>query len=484
MLKNINNLWLYIGVILFILLDALCIYNECFYLNLLPVIILIFLIAFFALDKLLLGIVFLVPLSVPLSEIAPNLPIDMFLPTEPLLAGILLIFIFKIIFEGNFDKKITTHPVSISIYLYLTWMLLTSITSTMPLVSIKFIVSRLWFIVAFYFLASQLFKNENNIKQYISFYIYGLIIVVFYSLYRHITYGIFDEKIAHWASNPFYKDHTSYGALLTFYIPPAIALIVLKTNSLKEKTFRIIVTLILFIGLIFSYSRAAWVSLLGALFIWFIIRFKIKAKAILISITIVGIIISVFSSDLIQDLKLNKQDSSTKDISQHIKSISNISTDASNLERLNRWNCAIRMFKEKPLFGWGPGTYSFKYAPFQIASEKTIISTNNGDMGNAHSEYLGPLAEQGLLGLLLFLYVIITSIITGIRVIKNANNNNIRYFAVAVFLGLCTYYLHGFLNNFLDTDKASVPFWGFTAMLVVFDIYFSNKKNHIKKEVS
>ena len=34
--------------------------------------------------------------------------------------------------------------------------------------------------------------------------------------------------------------------------------------------------------------------------------------------------------------------------------------------------------------------------PFQDASDLTIISTNFGDGGNAHSEYLGPLSEQGI----------------------------------------------------------------------------------------
>jgi hypothetical protein len=27
------------------------------------------------------------------------------------------------------------------------------------------------------------------------------------------------------------------------------------------------------------------------------------------------------------------------------------------------------------------------------------------------------------------------------------------------------------LNNFLDTDKLSAPFWGFTAMIVAIDLY-------------
>jgi len=33
-----------------------------------------------------------------------------------------------------------------------------------------------------------------------------------------------------------------------------------------------------------------------------------------------------------------------------------------------------------------------------------------------------------------------------------------------------TYFIHGVLNNYLDTDKASIPFWGFIAVLVAMDL--------------
>ena len=36
-----------------------------------------------------------------------------------------------------------------------------------------------------------------------------------------------------------------------------------------------------------------------------------------------------------------------------------------------------------------------------------------------------------------------------------------------------TYFVHGVLNNYLDTDKASAPFWGFLAVLVVWDLAYS-----------
>ena len=44
------------------------------------------------------------------------------------------------------------------------------------------------------------------------------------------------------------------------------------------------------------------------------------------------------------------------------------------------------------------------------------------------------------------------------------------YWAMSVYLGLMTYFIHGVLNNYLDTDKASAPFWGFLAILVVIDL--------------
>ena len=107
----------------------------------------------------------------------------------------------------------------------------------------------------------------------------------------------------------------------------------------------------------------------------------------------------VNQDSILIELQRNKQDSSDN-LTEHVESISNVSSDDSNLERLNRWNCAVSLFKERPITGWGPGTYQFVYAPYQEAKYRTTISTNNGDGGNAHSEYLGPLAEQGVPGLL------------------------------------------------------------------------------------
>jgi len=174
-------------------------------------------------------------------------------------------------------------------------------------------------------------------------------------------------------------------------------------------------------------------------------------------------------------LSKNKTDSS-ENISKHIESISNVSTDASNLERINRWNCALRMFEERPVFGWGPGTYAFEYAPFQHSSEITVISTNFGNKGNAHSEYLGALSEMGVLGLFSFLVLLFFVFYRGSMLYIKLQDKELKTLLLSVMLALVSYFVHGVLNNYLDTDKASVPVWTCFAIIVAMDIYHSKNR--------
>lgn len=469
--------WFYAIMFLLIAINTFFIYREFYLFSFLPLGLFLVASAFLMADKLLLALVFMVPLSVPLSEIFPNLTMDMFLPTEPLLALLLFIFIAKLLYKNYFDKAIFLHPVSIGIYFYLIWTFITTLTSTMPLVSLKFFVAKLWFIVTFYFLAVQLFSKQENVKKYLIFYALGLVLVVFYALFRHVKYGIFDEKIAHWSAYPFYKDHTSYGAILAMFIPPFAGMTFYKKYKTSMRMLSFFITILFSVALLFSYSRAAWLGLLVGLGIWIIVKLKIRFSVIASIIIFLSVFILFFGNSIMRTLESNTEESSTK-LSKHIQSITNITSDASNLERINRWNSAFRMFQKKPIFGWGPGTYMFQYAPFQISSEKTVISTRKGDMGNAHSEYFGPLCEQGFFGTLSFLLVIIMTAVTGFKVIKKTNHSECKVLGITVLAGLFTYYFHGLVNNFLDTDKASAPFWGFTAILVAIDLY------HTKKEKS
>ena len=441
--------------------------------NLLPLALIIVMLAIYAFDTLLFLVVFLTPLSLPLSEIIHGLPFNMSLPTEPLLFGVLLIFILKCFANGKFDHEILTHPVSLAIYFSLFWLLVTSLTSSMPIVSFKFLLSRIWFIVAFYLLTAKLFENGKNIEKYIWLYTLPLIIVIFYTINRHLEYGLWDKHAANFVPNPFYNDHTAYGAALAMYIPFLFGFSFTRIYSPGVKIFIRIVLGILLIGLILSYARAAWLSIIVASAVWIFMRLKLKFKPLFIALCVTISLVFIFQTQILMYLERNNTESSAN-LGEHISSMTNISSDASNLERINRWSCAIRMFKDKPVLGWGPGTYMFNYAGYQLTAERTIISTNSADGGNAHSEYLGPMAESGILGLISFVILISVVMYTAVHAYTRTIDKRLKTLVMSALLGLITYFIHGTMNNFLDTDKLSVPFWGFTAIIVA--VYIHSRK--------
>lgn len=482
MIKTIKSLkenrqlsWVLSISFLYIIINTILIGFEFYWLSLLPAVLFIVYLYFFSLDKIIFLIVFFTPLAVNIRDL--DVGVGVSLPTEPLLAGVLLIFIYRLFRENNIDIKLVKHPVSIAIYINLIWIFFTSITSELPIVSFKFLMARLWFVVPIYFLGVPLFKKYFNIKLFSWIYVVPLIGVIFYSIYNLYTWG-FEEKAAHWVMTPFFNDHTAYGAILAMFVPIFTGFIFYKNYNRTLKLLSAIVLVILIIALILSVSRAAWISIVAAIGVFGLVYFRVNFKWVFTAFVIVIALFFSFENEIVNKLAKNKQDSSA-DLAEHLQSISNITSDASNLERLNRWQAAFRMFNERPIVGWGPGTYQFVYAPFQNSQEKTIISTNVGNRGNAHSEYIGPLCEQGIMGLLIIIFILSTIFYTALKVYKYSSSAQIRLLSLIHLLALVTYFVHGFLNNFLDSDKASVPVWGFAAIIVALDLYHKQKNNPV-----
>tara|TARA_B100000780_G_C21126659_1_gene457449 strand:+ start:2439 stop:3881 length:1443 start_codon:yes stop_codon:yes gene_type:complete len=468
------------GTLLFSILLGVAAYNDFLLIALLP---LVMLLAWWSIKRLDLYIGFVllsVPLSINLQELGVT-SLGLYMPTEPLLLGALILFLFRFFYGWPVDKRLFSHPITITIGCMMVWMAITTVTSYDPLVSLKFMTSRAWFIVSFFFFLGHLMLQKPEYRErMVMLLLFPLCIVVVYTVIRHAGYD-FSKHAGHWMMKPFFKDHTSYGAVLAMMFPPAIALLSKKDRPALSKLVLAVATAIIAIGLVLSFTRAAWVSLAGAGALFIAMKIGVKLKT-LASISVLIVLAALVNFDsLMIDLQRNKQDSSDN-LTEHVQSISNVSSDDSNLERLNRWSCAVSLFKERPIVGWGPGTYQFVYAPFQKSELKTEISTNNADGGNAHSEYLGPLAEQGVLGVLWVLLLILWASVVGFRLWNNLENKDERNLAASIYLGLMTYFIHGVLNNYLDTDKASAPFWGFLALLVVLDI--ESRRNSLPKSAT
>jgi len=442
--------------------------------NLIPVVALILYVAFTNLEKLVFFLAFATPLAISLKDLGLSDGFDLSLPTEPIMAGIMLLYIFNELNKSITDKKFITHPLSVLIIVQLVWMLITSLTSSDIGVSVKYLIARLWFIFSCYIIMPHIFKDQKNMIRFVLLYASGLLIVVFYTTLRHSAFN-FNDKAADWVVSPFYNDHTAYGAALAMFIPICLGLTMIRSLPFIARMYSLFLFFVFTGAIILSFARAGWLSLFVATMVLLSIFLKIKFRTIVLTLLISGGLFYLFQTEILIALGRNNTDAEGG-FANNIESVTNISTDASNLERLNRWSCAIRMWEDKPFLGWGPGTYMFKYAPYQLSRDRTIISTNFGTNGNAHSEYLGPLAEQGVIGLLIVLAILFYVSSLGYRLAYTVKDKELRIITIGLFLGVMTYFVHGFLNNFLDTDKLSLPFWGFLAALVSVDLYFIKKE--------
>jgi putative inorganic carbon (HCO3(-)) transporter len=462
-----NNLFISLSSLTFLLLSSILIWFDLYWLCLFPTALLGIYAAIYHSKVIFLSMAFLTPLSVNIEEFTES--VGLFIPTEPFLFGFMILTILFELRKRTFSKKTLNHPIVLAAVFYLLIVFISAISSSHPLVSFKFLLAKLWFFIPLLILAPVYFQERKNIYWFIFLFVLGTVIASVYTLIHHSAYN-FGEKEGHWVMYPFFKDHTIYGAIIALVLPWSIGLFFLKKTNPLEKVGLITIVVIILLALFFSYTRAAWLSVIGALFVWLLIYFRIRLSYI-ITIGLVALsLLFVFWDQIQMELERNDEVHTTEEFGTRLQSAANVSTDASNLERINRWACAIEMFKARPFLGYGPGTYQFEYAQFQEPENLTIISTNFGDMGNAHSEYLGALSEMGIFGLLSFLVLVIIIFYKGITLFyKSIGDRALQAVILSSILGLSTYFIHAFLNNYFDTDKAAVPILGICAIFIALE---------------
>jgi len=433
----------------------------------------------FKLDVLFYILAFSVPISASLEMLRIYNPLgfEVSLPSEPILIALLGVAGYKLIFYFDLFKDLLKHPIFKGILFYLLTLVFTTITSSMHVISLKFILSRLWLMLPCLIFGFIVFRENKNFYRFIALLSLGTSLVVTYSILNLASKG-FDLQAAHFAMQPFYKDHTVYGASITLIAFLSFFQIGNKNISSQMRIFFIVTTAIIALGIVFSYTRASWVSIVAAVGVYVVMRLRIPFNLIAVSVVSLGLFLFSFSNEILDTLDNNSQDSSGK-FSEHISSMSNISTDASNLERLNRWYCAISLWEEHPIVGSGPGTYQFLYAPYQKPGTRSLISTNDGDGGNAHSEFLGALSDSGIIGLLGIIVFLYVTLRYGIRLYYKIESITDKRIIMGILLALISYFIHGILNNYLDSDKCAVPIWTSVCMLIVLGI--KHNKAIIKK---
>ena len=424
--------------------------------------------------------VFLMPLSITESEFFGKLAGVTF-PTDFLAIMLLGLLLFKLASERNWKLPFGSHPIPIIIGLQVLWMIFAAVPSSMPIVSWKYITAYVWLLGGFFFLPLLLFREKKVMFRFfqlivVSFTMAFVIIMTLYVGSGRNPFGL------RFNPGPFFVDHTVFGAFTSMWVPVLVLLSFAGELKRRERLLARFGLIVFITALFFSYSRGAWASCVASLLLMGVILMGKWARKFLLPTMMLGMLAGLFVWYANQSAPVKNNSVSRKNLSEHIASVTNFRTDDSNRERINRWYCAWEMFKDRPMFGFGPGTYSFQYGNFQKSRTRTYVSTNRGDNGTAHNEFLLALSESGWPGPIILIFLFAVPFLRALRGYNRASKRNTRLLYLACAMGLMAYDIHAFVNNFLDQDKVGGTYLVLLAIITALDIYYLPKEKGLPQE--
>lgn len=363
-------------------------------------------------------------------------------PSEPLIAALGIGLFWLVLKNPGAIRAAFSHNFLLKISLvWIGWLAVSACFSTMPLVSWKF-----WMVEAghWWVFAVGMAMFPNLWPRAFRLFAFSMAGMVFFTLIHHSFYD-FRADQALLAPMPFFPESTLYAAVLAMVIMNVRCLMFDVRHPVSN--FQFPMTFLFLVGLFFSFCRAAWISIFMAGIVGFFLIFREKWRWLALAGGILLVAGIVFGGQMLDKMK----------------------KDVSMLERFNRFACAWRMAQERPLAGFGPGTFQFQYVPFQKEEEMTRISAKKpvlekspdtyGRGGGAHSEFLQALSEAGWLGLALWTLLVFAILGTGFKRFFQEKDKENQRIALALTLSLLTFFLHGLVNNMLHDGRVAALFW-------------------------
>jgi O-antigen ligase len=398
-------------------------------------------------------IFFLLLFTIPLStefQFSSSLGTD--LPDETLMWLLSPILFFMLLRNKKMAEQLFSGRIMVLIIVSLCWTLVTVLLSEMPLISLKFLLAKIWYIIPFVVGAVFFLQGKKEQLAAANIMLVAMLFTVIVILIRHGMEGFSFETIND-VTAPFFRNHVNYGALLVCMIPVAWAM-----YRAGNKLW-IIGVVILSAGLAFSYSRGAWLALGVAL----IVVYFMKMRKLQWLMGFAALLVTGISVWFLQDnryLQYRPQYEKTiyhESFDEHMAATYQMQ-DMSTVERFHRWIAATKMAKENWLTGSGPNSFYPIYKSYTANDFRTYVS-DNPEKSTVHNYFLLLLTEQGIPGLILFIALFVTMLISAQRIYHQSTDAHTRglMLTVGAILGMIGVLI--FLSDLIETDKIGSVFY-------------------------
>jgi O-antigen ligase len=135
------------------------------------------------------------------------------------------------------------------------------------------------------------------------------------------------------------------------------------------------------------------------------------------------------------------------------------------MERVYRWVAGFYMIRERPIVGFGPGSFYESYMPYTDKHFVTYVS-DNPERSGMHNYFLMTATDQGIPGLIIFSSLLIVGLLKAEWLYHRLDDEYARNVIVASTGTLCFIIFVLLLNDMIETDKVGTFFFFCLAMIV------------------
>lgn len=415
----------------------------------------------------------LLPISTEIN-ITPSLGFDF--PDEIFMVLLTTLFFVQVIYKPQFFPfALLKHPLFFIITLQLLWLIVNINYSSNSVISTKYFLAKLWYIIPFVVLPQFFINSQSHFKKLVLVLLLPMAFVAFQCLVRHAFLGFSFEGIKETLS-PFFRNHVNYSSMLVCLM--AVLWFTKKLTPANSKSYKWLnVGLILgFIALIFAYSRGAWIAMILAAIGGFIIHKKwlLQTFFVVLLFVIIAVGALIYNNNYLRFTPNYEQTIFHRNLSEHLKSTTTFK-DLSNAERFYRWIAGAKMVAKKPVIGFGTNTFYSNYKNYAVQQFKTYVS-NNPEKSSVHNYYLLLAIEQGVIGLLLFVSLLVYMLLFTQKLYHQLQNQFYKMVALAVGVVLIIIACINMINDLIETDKIGSLFWLCSGLLIVLTKELRNEK--------
>ena len=393
------------------------------------------------------------------------------LPTEPLMAGLMMVTFALILFRKNtLPAGFLSNPLIIVLLLHLFWIFICALNSGMPVHSFKVFLAKIWYFTPFTLLTAIVIRSGADLKKWFWCIFLPLTFLIFVTVLRHGIIYHFSFQEINKCVTPYFRNHVNYAAMMSIFFPFILwAASWYRKNTITHKM--LLVAIVFYIVAVYlSYTRTAMLAILGMIPFYFMVKWRLTRYAVL-ALILFG---SIGISWLFYDNHYLRFAPSYEDTIYHDDFGSHLSStfegkDVSSMERVYRWVAAARMVHDRPYMGVGSGNFYNYYQSYTVTAFETYISDNE-ERSTVHNYYLLMLAEQGWIGLIIFLLVTFTVFIYGEYIYYKMVARENKRAVMIMLLVMFSIIINLLLSDMLESDKVGPFFFMVISMLALFDL--------------